>query len=189
MHRAPPTRFLGFITLWSVLIYYPVARWSWDSDGWSNKLGVMDFAGGTPVHIVSGTTVAAFAVFCGIEERRESGEVVAATERLFKSLYKRMYKRLINPWVELWKTLLSLVRYCAVRYFGKSPPVFEDDESDGDSYDEYEQEVEPYSVNYVESVQADVQETDQSLGRAMEDTSQPCSLLRCSLLRKITSSI
>ncbi|MAD87348.1 MAG: hypothetical protein CL912_30690 [Deltaproteobacteria bacterium] len=149
MHRAPPTRFLGFITLWSVLIYYPVARWSWDSDGWSNKLGVMDFAGGTPVHIVSGTTVAAFAVFCGIEERRESGEVVAATERLFKSLYKRMYKRLINPWVELWKTLLSLVRYCAVRYFGKSPPVFEDDESDGDSYDEYEQEVEPYSVNYV----------------------------------------
>ncbi|KAH7419434.1 ammonium transporter AmtB-like domain-containing protein [Cadophora sp. MPI-SDFR-AT-0126] len=149
MHRAPPTRFLGFITLWSVLIYYPVARWSWDSDGWSNKLGIMDFAGGTPVHIVSGTTVAAFAVFCGFEERRMSGEVLIAVERLFENFQKRLYKRLINPWVEQWKTLRSLVRYCSVRYFGKTPRPLEDDESDSDSSDDGEQEVEPYSVNYV----------------------------------------
>ncbi|MFE3560343.1 ammonium transporter [Streptomyces sp. NPDC059193] len=43
-----------FITLWVSLVYFPVAHWVWQSDGWLFKLGVIDFAGGTAVHINAG---------------------------------------------------------------------------------------------------------------------------------------
>jgi len=56
-------RFLLFINIWSLLVYNPVARWTWHWAGWSNQLGVLDFAGGTPVHITSGTTCLAFYLF------------------------------------------------------------------------------------------------------------------------------
>jgi len=83
MQRARPARFLVFISIWSVLVYYPVARWSWDIEGWSKKLGVMDFAGGTPVHIVSGTTVATFAIFCSFERCMSVGDGVRHVRRAF----------------------------------------------------------------------------------------------------------
>lgn len=152
MHRAPPTRFLAFITLWSIFVYYPVARWSWDHDGWSNRLGVMDFAGGTPVHIVSGTTVATFAMFCGIEERRKSKKALKYMGRFFNKLYKRLK----HPWYELWLNLLSVVGFCAVRCFGRpatengnvgSDP--DDSDSDDEDDDGDEPEAEPYNINYV----------------------------------------
>ncbi|KAH9216099.1 ammonium transporter AmtB-like domain-containing protein [Leptodontidium sp. 2 PMI_412] len=79
MQRVRPARFLVFISLWSVLVYYPVARWSWYTDGWSKKLGIMDFAGGTPVHIVSGTTVATFSTFCSIEQYKNLKDLKGAS--------------------------------------------------------------------------------------------------------------
>ncbi len=45
LRDVPAGRFLLFITFWSVLVYDPVARWSWHWAGWSNPLDVMDFAG------------------------------------------------------------------------------------------------------------------------------------------------
>jgi len=69
MNRVRPGRFLLFITFWFLFVYIPVARWSWYPNGVFKFLGTMDFAGGTPVHIVSGTTVAAFAIFYSIETR------------------------------------------------------------------------------------------------------------------------
>ena len=39
-----------FITLWSVLVYAPVAHWVWGG-GWLGRLGALDFAGGTVVHV------------------------------------------------------------------------------------------------------------------------------------------
>jgi Amt family ammonium transporter len=42
--------YLAFITLWSVLVYAPVAHWVWGG-GWLGRLGALDFAGGTVVHI------------------------------------------------------------------------------------------------------------------------------------------
>src|SRR4051812_20587739 len=42
--------YLAFITLWSVLVYAPIAHWVWGG-GWLGKLGALDFAGGTVVHI------------------------------------------------------------------------------------------------------------------------------------------
>ncbi|WP_030750860.1 ammonium transporter [Streptomyces sp. NRRL S-31] len=43
-----------FVTLWVTLVYIPVAHWVWGADGWAYKLGVIDFAGGTAVHINAG---------------------------------------------------------------------------------------------------------------------------------------
>jgi ammonium transporter, Amt family len=43
-----------FITLWSVLIYSPIAHWVWAPTGWAAINGQLDFAGGTVVHINAG---------------------------------------------------------------------------------------------------------------------------------------
>jgi Amt family ammonium transporter len=43
-----------FITLWATVVYFPVAHWVWAEDGWLYDLGVIDFAGGTAVHINAG---------------------------------------------------------------------------------------------------------------------------------------
>jgi ammonium transporter, Amt family len=55
--------YLAFITLWTVCVYAPIAHWVWGG-GWLSKLGVLDFAGGTVVHINAGVaaTVAALVV-------------------------------------------------------------------------------------------------------------------------------
>ncbi|OAP65529.1 hypothetical protein AYL99_01501 [Fonsecaea erecta] len=54
-------RYILFITLWTTLVYCPVARWTWHPLGWSKLRGAMDFAGGTAVHVCSGSSVAALA--------------------------------------------------------------------------------------------------------------------------------
>jgi len=43
-----------FMTLWSLLVYAPVAHWVWPPSGWAAQLGILDFAGGTVVHINAG---------------------------------------------------------------------------------------------------------------------------------------
>ncbi len=55
--------YFWFLLLWSTLIYPPLAHWVWGR-GWIQALGVLDFAGGTVVHISSGVSavVAAFMI-------------------------------------------------------------------------------------------------------------------------------
>ncbi|CAO0830030.1 ammonium transporter [Streptomyces microflavus] len=43
-----------FIVLWVTIVYFPVAHWVWGAGGWLFELGVIDFAGGTAVHINAG---------------------------------------------------------------------------------------------------------------------------------------
>ena len=43
-----------FMTLWSLLIYSPIAHWVWAPTGWARQNGQLDFAGGTVVHINAG---------------------------------------------------------------------------------------------------------------------------------------
>ena len=43
-----------FITLWSLLVYAPIAHWVWSPSGWAFQMGILDFAGGTVVHINAG---------------------------------------------------------------------------------------------------------------------------------------
>jgi Amt family ammonium transporter len=45
---------LWFMGLWSVLVYAPIAHWVWEPSGWLATMGVLDFAGGTVVHINAG---------------------------------------------------------------------------------------------------------------------------------------
>jgi Amt family ammonium transporter len=47
---------LWFIGLWSVLVYAPVAHWVWEPGGWLAQRGVLDFAGGSVVHINAGVS-------------------------------------------------------------------------------------------------------------------------------------
>jgi Amt family ammonium transporter len=53
-----------FIISWSLLVYVPVAHWVWADDGWLLKLGALDFAGGTVVHLTAGASalVCAFVI-------------------------------------------------------------------------------------------------------------------------------
>jgi Amt family ammonium transporter len=46
--------FLLFSILWATLIYDPLAHWVWGTGGWLHNLGLLDFAGGTVVHISAG---------------------------------------------------------------------------------------------------------------------------------------
>ncbi|KAI1125856.1 ammonium transporter [Nemania abortiva] len=54
-----------FIFVWSTIVYDPIAYWTWNANGWSFKLGGLDFAGGTPVHISSGAAALAFSFMLG----------------------------------------------------------------------------------------------------------------------------
>jgi ammonium transporter, Amt family len=51
VERVRMKAYLLFIALWCVLVYAPVAHWVWAPGGWLRGLGVLDFAGGTVVHI------------------------------------------------------------------------------------------------------------------------------------------
>src|SRR6478735_4699826 len=57
--------FVLFTILWSILIYSPIAHWVWSTDGWLFKLGALDFAGGTVVHISSGVSALVVALMIG----------------------------------------------------------------------------------------------------------------------------
>jgi ammonium transporter, Amt family len=45
---------IWFVGLWAIVVYAPIAHWVWGPDGFLNNAGVLDFAGGTVVHINSG---------------------------------------------------------------------------------------------------------------------------------------
>jgi ammonium transporter, Amt family len=57
--------FVTFIAIWSVVVYAPLAHWAWSPDGWLNKAGLLDFAGGTVVEICSGASALALALVLG----------------------------------------------------------------------------------------------------------------------------
>jgi ammonium transporter, Amt family len=58
------TAFILFSLLWATLIYDPLAHWVWGG-GWLMKLGALDFAGGTVVHISSGVSALVAAIVIG----------------------------------------------------------------------------------------------------------------------------
>src|SRR4030095_2320451 len=56
------TSFILFMALFSILVYAPLAHWSWHPDGFLAKMGALDFAGGTVVHISAGCAALAGAL-------------------------------------------------------------------------------------------------------------------------------
>jgi len=65
--------FMLFSILWGTLVYNPLAHWVWGVGGWLGKMGALDFAGGTVVHISSGISALAAAIIVG--KRRGYGTV------------------------------------------------------------------------------------------------------------------
>jgi Amt family ammonium transporter len=66
--------FVAFVTIWSIVIYAPVAHWVFDAYGWLNRASIAsshghlwaeDFAGGTVVHINAGAAGLAMAILLG----------------------------------------------------------------------------------------------------------------------------
>jgi Amt family ammonium transporter len=57
--------FVTFIAIWSVVVYAPLAHWVWSPQGWLNKAGLLDFAGGTVVEICSGASALALVLVIG----------------------------------------------------------------------------------------------------------------------------
>ena len=57
--------FLIFTLLWAIFVYNPIAHWVWSADGWLFKLGALDFAGGTVVHINAGIAALVTALMIG----------------------------------------------------------------------------------------------------------------------------
>ncbi|MDF2571446.1 MAG: nrgA 1 [Sporomusa sp.] len=57
--------FVVFVLLWTTLVYDPIAHWVWGVGGWMRELGVLDFAGGTVVHIISGVSGLVIALMIG----------------------------------------------------------------------------------------------------------------------------
>ncbi|MEM2944263.1 MAG: ammonium transporter [Methanomassiliicoccales archaeon] len=56
---------IAFVILWTLIVYVPIAHWVWGNGGWIGKLGALDFAGGTVVHIASGVSALAAALVLG----------------------------------------------------------------------------------------------------------------------------
>lgn len=56
---------LVIMSLWSLLVYVPVAHWVWGPGGWIAKMGGLDFAGGMVVHMTSGYAALVAAVILG----------------------------------------------------------------------------------------------------------------------------
>jgi ammonium transporter, Amt family len=56
--------YVTFITLWAILIYSPIAHWVWGG-GWLSRLGALDFAGGTVVHVNAGVAALVAAIIVG----------------------------------------------------------------------------------------------------------------------------
>jgi len=54
-----------FTLAWTTLVYDPIAHWVWGPGGWLGKLGAIDFAGGTVVHLSSGVAALICALVLG----------------------------------------------------------------------------------------------------------------------------
>jgi len=57
--------FIIFTLAWATFVYDPLAHWVWGDGGWLKKMGALDFAGGTVVHISSGVSALMCAILIG----------------------------------------------------------------------------------------------------------------------------
>ena len=68
--------YLVFIVLWATFVYCPLAHWVWASDGWLFKYGVLDFAGGTVVHVAAGVSALVLASMIGRRKDYPEGAIL-----------------------------------------------------------------------------------------------------------------
>ncbi|ODQ67087.1 ammonium transporter [Nadsonia fulvescens var. elongata DSM 6958] len=66
--RGRPLPALVFTFVWTTVVYNAIVYWSWNPNGWISRLGTLDFAGGTAVHVSSGFAALAYSWFLGKRE-------------------------------------------------------------------------------------------------------------------------
>ncbi|WP_048705238.1 ammonium transporter [Companilactobacillus ginsenosidimutans] len=64
---------VAFVAIWSLLVYYPMVHMVWSSTGFLAKLGVLDFAGGTVIHIDAGVTALILSTFA-VSKHKETDD-------------------------------------------------------------------------------------------------------------------
>jgi Amt family ammonium transporter len=64
-----------FISLWAIIVYCPIAHWVWGG-GWLAKMGALDFAGGTVVHVNAGVAALVSAIVVGSRRDFKSAALV-----------------------------------------------------------------------------------------------------------------
>jgi Amt family ammonium transporter len=74
VERIKFSAFLLMAVLWFTFVYCPVAHWVWDSGGWLAKIGCLDFAGGTVVHVNAGMSALALALLLRPRKGYKEGE-------------------------------------------------------------------------------------------------------------------
>src|SRR5687767_363631 len=67
--------YLVFISLWSVIVYAPIAHWVWGG-GWLADMGAWDFAGGTVVHVNAGVAALVAALVVGKRQQYPSSSLL-----------------------------------------------------------------------------------------------------------------
>ncbi len=65
VERVRVKAFVAFVAIWCVVVYAPIAHWVWAPGGWLRRLGALDFAGGTVVHINAAAAALVFALVLG----------------------------------------------------------------------------------------------------------------------------
>ena len=71
--------YLVFMVIFCLLIYCPLAHWTWHPDGFLRKWGVLDFAGGTVVHMSAGLAALAGAMVLGRRRAHKDGHAHVAS--------------------------------------------------------------------------------------------------------------
>ena len=71
---------LMFSGIWATVVYLPIVHWVWAGNGWLFEMGLLDFAGGTVVHITAGVAAVVAAVVLG--SRRGFPEVAMPPHNL-----------------------------------------------------------------------------------------------------------
>lgn len=64
--------YIIFLVLFSLFIYAPLAHWTWHPDGFLFKLGVLDFAGGTVVHMSAGFAALAASIYLRTKSEKQA---------------------------------------------------------------------------------------------------------------------
>ena len=67
--------YVAFISLWALAVYSPIAHWVWGG-GWLARLGALDFAGGTVVHVNAAVAALAAAVVVGKRQQYPSPSLI-----------------------------------------------------------------------------------------------------------------
>jgi len=78
--------YVWFVLLWATFVYCPLAHWVWASGGWLFQYGVLDFAGGTVVHISSGVSALVLALMMGPRRDYRPGHSAMAPHNLVLTL-------------------------------------------------------------------------------------------------------